>query len=281
MLETLAQYGSSGGSGGWINAGTIKVLFWALFFALAGIATVVRKAKEARAKRDTELRRQMRDEQVLRTGRPDAPPALPNVASPTMRPSTAEDARRKLQELAERRRRELAEMMRRAQQGKAATGGSMPAPPTPPQARPLPRPMPQRPAPPTMRPAPIPQAQRNVITPPRTFAEENLRRKQQAETKRRAEREADARRQVVEEQKTLRDAADRSARETAPASTPNAYQSAPVAKAAATAARQAVVGAALSRVGGSTSAAEWRRAIVLSEILHAPVALRPTDEHAM
>jgi hypothetical protein len=286
MMDLLAQSGSGGSN--WLNVIPPRLIITVLVLSFAGIAAVVKKAKEARAKRDAELRRQQRSDQILRTGRSDgAPPELPNVASPTTRPATAEDARKKLQELAERRRRELAEMMRRAQEGKA----SAPAPvANSPQSRPLPRPMPQPmrsapPAAPRPAPRPVPQQQRPVITPPRTMAEEAARRKQQAEAKRRAEREAAARRQVAEEQKNLREASARQAREVrdaAPAAA--AYQVIPTTRPDASArqiAASGALGSALARIGGSSSAGDWRKAIILSELLHQPVGLRPLDQRTM
>lgn len=68
MMHFLAQ---SGSGGGWFTSSMIRALVPILVLSFAGLGALIKKINENRAKRNAELRRQQREEQVLRTGRPD------------------------------------------------------------------------------------------------------------------------------------------------------------------------------------------------------------------
>jgi hypothetical protein len=303
MVQLLAQ---SGPGNWWQNPALIKGLFWAALIGVSVLGTIIKKANEAKQKRNADLARRRREDDALRTGRPvvdnsdtgefptireTTPAGAPSQAA---RQSNAEDARKKLQELAERRRRELAEMMRRAQQGQAGAPASASRPSAPamgaPPSAPLPRP--QQPAARPIRTQPIqtPQAKARPIqtqtiqtqAAQRRGAGQDVdaRRRREADANRQASIGAQARQDATEAEEARREAIGLAARRTAESKTESAY-AIPAERAVGAGATGMNVGAALAKVGAGgkgASAAEWRKAIVLSELLHRPVGMREDGE---
>ena len=209
-----------------------------------------RAAKKAReAMQASEL-------EALRTGRPTPAQAAP----PTLRP----DRERRLEEIAAARQKQLEELRRRAAQRRSAQ--------PPAEARPEPT-------------QAVPRDQIDDTQAERRQAEERRRLRQEARARQQAaqrqeaaaqeqalERQAEARREA--ERRAQLDRADSAARAAAARATAAVYaepSSKGAPQAAAAAAKLALPAAAFSR---SLSPADLRRAIVLREILDAPVALR-------
>jgi len=290
-MNVLAQYGSGGGGGGGVfsNPNFFRFLIYAIFGVVVLLGAVIRKINERNAKREVEVAKQRRQEQILRTGRaedgsiaraPAAGPGAPtSVASP-------DDARRKLPEHAERRRRELAEMMRRAQGG-AAPASAQPAP------RPAPRQTfeaPPRTVPPVIVSGPIPTPARRIPGPPprqqrapaptafgpvQQPGERDIRRQREVDANKKAAKEAVVRRKAQEQRRPapVMSAADVAYQQVISVPTQPAPVAPAPAKPATAAARVAIFGVGTG-AGPKGGPAEWRRAIIISELLGAPVGMR-------
>lgn len=286
MLATLAQ---SGGPQ-WTNY--IQIIVIVLAVSASAIGALLKKLAEQRAVRNQKLARERERETMLRTGRVDeqreqreaefsaqtSAPPLPNIVP-------EDEARRRLQELAQRRRAELAEMARRAQSGGGA--GAPPTAPTPPIVQPGMR----RSAPPPVqtksehrsspplptRPGMLTQQSEQDIRRARAQAGKDKAardkaarkaaaqadRQRELERRQRAEREREEERRAADEVPHL--ARERSIEQT------QISGSAPRGTAAAR--------ATALRIGTPTTPEEWRRAIILMELLNPPLALRE-DERA-
>jgi hypothetical protein len=286
MMHVLAQGG--GGGGGLFNANNIRLVVVVGFVLFSLLGGVIKKIGEKNAKRAAELARERRREEMLRTGRDetgafvdvtrasvlDAPP----TASPT--PPTSDDARAKLQQLAERRRRELAEMMKRSA---TAGSGSKPVPTS------QPRSAPQAARPPQPRQSPQPRQQPQ---PRQTFPQQQSRRPSEQDSRRQREQQEKADRKAAAgarrgPQVSGGTSATEQPAPPTPGSTPmHAAYELPIARTGATQtnvqqATSSKVGAAIARAGGVGGASEWRKAIVLSELLRPPVSLRDPSEGSM
>lgn len=307
MMHLLAQTGGGGGGGGglgnWLSPRNLQAAFWIAFVLISVLGTVIKKANEQRLKRQAEQDRRRREEDALRTGRPAVEDAQTTEiealggkrsTSQSARQATAEDARRKLQELAERRRSELAQVMRRAQQGGRAGSPAPPSPrPTPPTIVPPPAQIPrQRPQPqPQQKQRPQPAPHRR---PPATQqlgpqgSDLDARRRREAQSNREASNRAAARERAGDAETARLDAIERVARGalSAEQAIESAYSipGAGRGNAPGPGAASSSVATALARVGTgtqTTSASEWRKAIVLSELLHRPVGMRQDGERVL
>lgn len=257
----LAQGG--GGGGGWFNPAFIKVGIYVIFGLFVLLGGVFKKINEKNAQRAAEKARERRRDEMLRTGR-DESGAFVDVSrvpaealpAPVAAPSSDNEAKRRLQELAERRRRELAGMMKRAAQAGSVSGGGA--------------------------------SRAGTTTPPR--AVQRMPQSEQLQSGGRRNAEPDRKQQ---QQKKGKKGKQQQAREPeAPISyampaPPAGHTSAPVhsayhlpqhrADAAETApglTGKEQISATMLRIGGTTAAAEWRRAIVLSELMQPPVSMR-------
>ncbi|MBY0311627.1 MAG: hypothetical protein K2W85_06130 [Phycisphaerales bacterium] len=258
-----------------------------------------KRMKEQREKREADALRRRLQEETLRTGRPmSASMSAPPTASPssTLQPSIEDEAKRKLAELAARRRRELAEMMKQSGGGGggAGSGAGTPAAPAgtpgsswsarpantasaptsrtaPPTAQPMNRPKPADRLGKALRPQSIEQQQRTQrervandkadrdAAVRQGAKQQELARRQKEEARERAERERE-RREADEVPHMRRDAVDPSQAET-----PAMARMAAAAKAAA----------------GISAGSDWRRAIVMAELLNRPLAMREPDERML
>lgn len=255
----------------WLQNNTqIVVVF---FFLTAGffnwlVRTLAKQAMEKKA-RD---RQQRAEAEALRTGRPAA---MQSVTTQEM------TAARRLEELAERRRQQLEELRRRAaaKAGMGAGGGQVaqqiartprPAPPrtatsAPEHARAA-QPQRQAPQPPARRAGPINPQEATARAATRQASDLETRRVQDALARRDAERQRLAAEQrvtqaaKVESQLRTSQAAAVSRREAAEEDKRQSYDNEPRA--------QATGSVRLSGVS------EWRRAMVLREVLGPPVSLR-------
>ncbi len=246
-----------------MNIPYIKIILAVVVALIYGIMFLLKKAQEQAAIKRAKDEQARRHLEGLRTGRVEQESVASTVVvgsqegNPT--PLSHQEATRRLQELAERRRQQLDELRRRA----AAQGQPVPtslppvAAPVPEQARPAQpqaRPVIARqtgPAP-ARRGAPRPQPAvrpAKVARPPnKTNAERRRESDEVDETERAARREA---------QRAM--GKDKAAPKQAPV--------APVAG------MKSVIGKILLP-HGKAGAAEWRRIMMLREILATPVALR-------
>lgn len=282
----------------------IQLLVVALFLLSSVFGWLFKRMKEQREKREAEALRRRLQEETLRTGRPmSASMSAQPSASPssTLQPSIEDEAKRKLAELAARRRRELAEMMKQSGGGGASGGaggrtGSPAAPvgpvstpgsswtarpantassPTsrtaPPTAQPMNRPKQADRLGKAVRPQSIEQQQRTQrervandkadrdAAVRQGAKQQELARRQKEEARERAERERE-RREADDVPHMRRDAVDPSQ-----ADSPAMARMAAAAKAA----------------GGISAGSDWRRAIVMAELLNRPLALREPDERVL
>lgn len=263
---------------------TIKIIIIVLFLLFSSIAWITRKLQERAAikrARDEAMRRRLEE---LRTGRvqeptPDASVFVPaGAGSPG--PMSHQEATRRLQELAERRRLQLEELRRRAagQRGPVAPPTqSMPAPqqyqPAPPAqsigpAQPAPT-QPAAPSPTVMRPTPVPKR----AAPPRqpTTVRRASPRPQQGRQSRSTPAKAPPKRPVLPKQRAAeqRREAERRAKPELSVAERIARSSPPPPAPAPQRTR-----GKLMIPTGRAGAAEWRRIIMLRELLSPPKALR-------
>ncbi|MGE3110006.1 MAG: hypothetical protein AB7G11_06200 [Phycisphaerales bacterium] len=243
-------------------ADVVKLLVIFAAVSVSVISWIAKTLQEQKKIKDAREAARRRQEQLLRTGRDDAstiatstaptgadaPPPTPLTTTPTFSaPSSHADARRRLQELAERRKQQLDELRRR-QAGSPPATPMQPPSPVAVEQRP-----PTRPATPTARPVPArPAAPQPSARPkqPKTSKRQG-REPQQAEA--RARREQSERAAAH----TVRDAQ----------ATPDSYEPQPRPRPAAAI---ALAGAR----AGSLSPGDWRRAILLREILDRPMSER-------
>jgi hypothetical protein len=282
MMHTLAQ----SGGGNWLSPGAIKGLAFLVFILVSLLGQVFKKINEKKAKYAAEQARELRREEQLRTGRDetgafagsgDRPQA--QVQSQSQESATADDARRKLQELAERRRRELAEAMRRSPQGgnaPARPGAQAPARKVPPMIA-------GTPTPPSMRPPqPRPAPGGSTFAPRQPATEREVRRGREDQSNRKAAQQAAARRKAQEQQPLRPEVAPYEPIQAS--STPTAYQIAPTgATAPDTSAQRSAaskVSAVMARITGTSNASEWRKAVILGELLQKPISMREPDARA-
>ena len=249
----------------------VHVTIIIIVMGMSAISWAVRRFRDYQAKQQVKAAQQRQREQILRTGRGDANlespvllappvPARPDVsASPGG--SVHDEARRRLQELAQKRRAELEAMARRAAAGQPSQRPPAPRAPQRGSSRP--------PAPP----APVVRAPKSDPQSRQTQASEDARRRadkqaRAAEQRRRTEQDKAA--QARDE----RDAAVRSEPSLLDESASDAAF-----RQASEAARQPTATSALTRIGlGAATPArnieQWRRAIVLMEVLGPPPGLR-------
>ncbi len=282
MMHMLAQ-GRGGGGGGWFTPGNIKVALIVGFFLFSLLGGVIKKINERNAKKAAEKALERRRDEMLRTGR-DESGALVNVSKVSVMeaslqtPDTSDaDARRKLLELAERRRRELAERDRaEAVKRSAATGAQRSNPPS----------AANQSNPPLGRPMAQPGRQQQPYA-PQSFASQRNEKEARRQQNQQAGKKAAAAAAKRTPQETARPSAMQQPAPPPPGSTPmHAAYALPstrtgAASAVAQEATSSKVGAAMLRLGGNSDTAEWRRAMILSELLGRPVGLRPPDERTM
>lgn len=112
MTHVLAQAG--GQTTQWI-----QVAVWVLLLSLSFLGWLFRMISQKRAESKVMLDRKRREEEMLRTGRmEDGTPIASASSAPA--PTSADEAKRRLQELAQRRRAELQQAAQRAQRPQAA-----------------------------------------------------------------------------------------------------------------------------------------------------------------
>lgn len=237
-----------------MGSGWTQLIIFLLAFGLPALGAVWKKLEEQREKhRIEQLRQQARQEQ-LRTGRMDAKPQV-SVAQPTASapPPAAADAVRKqrIAQIAARRRAQLEEFRRRQQQRQGGT-----ARPGPSAAR-------------TAEPQPRPKARQSAKSRPS---------RGQTAGDRIAQRSLESQRQARADsaQKVDRDSSARQAEQSRRSkrsrhSTLNALGHESTNPASDQPRPVRVLGAVMTRQ-------DWRRAIVLGEVLAPPVAMRPPAE---
>ena len=269
MTHLLAQ---SGGSIPWNSPGFWKAaaIFIAILFSLLG--TVFRKIQEKNAKKAAEVAKLRRQDDILRTGRDESGTFVDlSRPSPAAIPQPV-DPRQKLQELAERRRLELAQMMERAKQS-----GS-------------PAPRPARQAPPrNLLPVVGERTPAQMPASPtlggRGPSERDVRRQREQQANKKAANAAAAAAKRKAQEPMRSPVPEQTPATSRPTSADTAYDlpkdRQPPTVTVSQKATASKVGAALARVAGGTSASEWRKAIVLSELLNRPVSLRRPDERVM
>lgn len=286
MLTTLGQ---GGGGGGITMQQVIQIVVFALIFGGSALQWIFRKLAEKAKQRELTMQQQRQREEMLRTGRGQAGPADAEQASPTAvpaptsLPTSADEAKRRLQEIAAKRRAQLEQ---------AARGGPAPRPavPAPAPRQSAPRqaasPVPPAPKPPKRdrsrseqsRPPTRPQAEaQRQAMPELQRPQQRERSKAENAAGRLAERQHQAQR--AEAQRQLVEGQEPSARERAvtaagnqPGMSSGTAQAAPVAAAAV---RTAVGGA---NGPGGEAINEWRRAFVMAELLKRPLCDRNFDE---
>ncbi len=278
MTYLLAQGG--GGSGGWFSPGMIKIGVYVVFGLFVLLGGVVRKINEKKAQRAAEKAREKRRDEMLRTGRDESGAfvdvsRVPAEALPAAvaAPASEDEAKRRLRELAERRRRELAEMMKRAAQGGAAasqaqTPGNRAGTPNPMRSGQPPR-VPQQ----MNKPEQLQPGVRRNAEPDRKQQQRQQQQQQQPKGKK-----------GKQQQRAREQEASVSYAMPAPAAGPtkapvhSAYHlpqhRADAAENVPGLSGKEQVDATMLRIGGGTSAGEWRRAIVLSELMQPPVSMR-------
>ncbi len=260
----------------------LLVVLLVLLFSFLG--WVFRKLKERREKAESEALRRRAREEALRTGRLETStragtPAVPMSQSvpSTLQPSIEDDAKRRLAELAARRRRELAEMMKQGggSAGGAGSGGgstmSSPPPVVPTS------PAPARTAPPV---APRNSGQRTPTRPPSIEQQQRAQRERAAREKAARDAAARERAEQQERQRQAREEAlERAEREQAQRDADEVPHLRRGTRTPAEPAAVARMSAAAAKAGGGvTAGADWRKAIVMAELLNRPLALREPDE---
>lgn len=279
MMHVLAQGG--GGGGGWFNPAFIKIGIYVIFGLFVLLGGVFKKISEKNAQRAAEKARERRRDEMLRTGR-DESGAFVDVSrvpaealAPAVTPasdSTDEAARERLKALAERRRRELAEMMKRAAQTgrgsgpRAGAGARTPAR--------VSQPMQQ-----------AEQLQPGV----RRNAEPERRQPQQQQKGQKQGKKGKGTPQRVRESESSGAYAMPGAPAGPTVPTSAAVHSAytlPQDRTGSTLSDGQLsatdkITAAMTRLGGQSGAADWRRAVVLSELMQRPVSMRGPDERVL
>lgn len=286
MAHATFILGQSGG--GLPIAQFLKLGVFALILLFSFIGWATKKAKEKRQQREAEMNRRRAQDEGLRTGR--IPPMSANMGTPsgstparvpsTLQPSIEDEAKRRLAELAARRRRELAEMMKNSGGGSASQTASTPSrtpPPTarppmsrtaPPQEQPINRPQQSPRAPQQKRPASIEQqqrAQRDRVLNEKAARDNALRKKAEREELARQQRESALARAEREREQREADEVPHMRHDAAAQPVPSPAM--------------ARMNAAAANAGGSNAlGADWRKAIVMAELLNRPLALRHEDE---
>ena len=272
MLSTLGQ----GGGGGITMQQVIQIAVFALIFGGSALSWLFRKLAEKSKQRDQTMQQQRQTEETLRTGRFENGRAQAATQAAPL-PTSTDEARRRLQEIATKRRAQL----ERAARGEPSPA-SAPAPAAPPSRSPVPPPARARPLKPAKRDPsrseqsrpptkPQPQAQREAMPElqrnlprERTQAQDNAGRA--AERQHQAQR-AEAKRQLIEGQEP-------SARERAVAAAGlQPVMGQPDPAAAPIAELRGLLGETLSGDGN-----QWRRAVVMAELLKRPLCERNFDE---
>lgn len=238
-----------------------RLLFALLFLTVGFFNWLIRTLAKQAAEKKSRDRRQEAETEALRTGRPMA---INDAVTPEL------SAARRLEELAERRRQQLDELRRRAA---AKVGMGAPSDPPPADRTPRPaaasssRPTPQ---PPARRTGPINPQQATARAEAKHAADLESRRVQDARTRREGERQQRATEQKkagasarVQAQDRA-SAADASRLEDADDERRQSYDAIPT---------RATTGSV--RIAG---ASEWRRAMVLREVLGPPVSMRESDD---
>lgn len=290
-----------GGGGGFNWGSLIQLALVVLIFGGGAISAGIKKAAERRAQKQVERERQRQREEMLRTGRMEGPnSAVPPLATssqfptetstPTSREQVLAEAQQRLRELAQRRKQEM------SQKGKGGSARTVPPTTNRGGTQPVPmQPMPTRPVP-TQAEARSTQSrdQRTVIIEkaggidPRVAEAQRQQAmaRKQAEARKRAAK--DAQRQLQQEEAERRElAAEKAARarrQQQEAAKERAEKAADIASGAVAApsstteGRGAEVLARVQRIAsqGTTpgQAADWRKAIILAEVLNKPMSMR-------
>jgi hypothetical protein len=268
----------------------IQLLVLLLVFAASAIGWVWRKYQEQREIQRIERDRERRRMEGYRTGKFDtdvAPttfgvdtqqpkPTMQAPGSPTIPAGgtaapTAEDVKRRLAELAERRRAELEALRKRGQSG--APAPAAPAAPAPTRVPVQPA---QQPVQPVAQPRPQPRQQPQPVAPSRPAQQRRTLSPQQAEAERRKRAAAQARAEDEERRRREQERSDQEAHEAREAAFRRVAQAG---ETEAVPAKPAVatVGGALAGLGpvdSAEQAAQWRRAILMMEVLSPPVSAR-------
>ena len=249
----------------------IIILLFVGFSVLSWAFRQLREYQQKQAARQAAERRRM---EVLRTGRADQPPAgefastRPAPAIPPQAPLDPHaEAPRRLQEPAQRRRAELEAMARRAAGGSgggAPKAGPRTATPVPVQRTPQAR---------GERPGTNVEQQRRAAEQARRRAEK-LEKQDRIEAKRKAEQA-----KVVERQRAEADARQTAAeQQTAASAAADALGTGETGRAGRPALAAAIGAARLGPGATPATAEQWRRAIVLMNVLGPPAALRSDDQ---
>ena len=290
MLWLLAQ---GGGRTGIPWQQLISILFGVFMVLGTVIQAMIKAGKERQAKQKLELERRRRQDEYLRTGRmPPGTPASEQVAAESSQsagfPSSDDEAKRRLAEIARRRREELEKLARAGQgQGASGSGSVIPAAPA---TRPTPamRPptAPMKPGTPSPRPvvAAGPRPGSPVVAVPRPAptrqqAQQQQQQRQRQEAEQRARAQEQRRREQQQRQAAQSAASDfHSVSESimdAPGTVHRLVQD--TAPAGTVAQRPALLAALnLTPAPGKprASADELRRAFILSEVLGKPLSQR-------
>lgn len=246
----------------------IIILLFVGFSVLSWAFRQLREYQQKQAARQAAERRRL---EMLRTGRGEARADEQRVEArpleaPPRAPDVHDDARRRLQELAQRRRAELEAMARRAAGGSgggAPKAGPRPATPVPVQRTPQAR---------GERPGTNVEQQRRAAEQARRRAEK-LEKQDRIEAKRKAEQA-----KVVERQRAEADARQAAAeQQTAASAAADALGTGESGRSGRPALATAIGAARLGPGATPATAEQWRRAIVLMNVLGPPAALRPDD----
>lgn len=246
-----------------------------LGYAVAHVAKKLQEQAEIKRAREEAHRRHL---ESLRTGRVEDTTAAGAPAAPRQpEPVSHQEATQRLKELAERRREQLEELRRRAM-GQARTPSAPSAPPVAP-----PRPAPARAAPvPRQRPQQAPRSvpQQGDTSPRPIDRPAPVQKSRQSPAQRPAAREQGRGPRPAPAQRSRPVEAERTT-ETVIAERAAAYRAADAQAAADEAMRPAAPAtparAALGKLlvaGAKPGLAEWRRAMMLRELLSPPVAMR-------
>jgi hypothetical protein len=254
----------------WSPGQYLQLILIVLVLGFGAVSWIIKWLRQQSAIKQAQSQRQRRFEESLRTGRIE--PEKSGHPAPGAPPITVShaDARQRLQELAQRRQRQLEELRRRQQGGVGGSPVIQSAPAAPPPAARPPQPvLVFGPTGPTLRPAPTarPGAQRPQPQPaptPRPARQPQSRQAAKQQRKRAAAAQA-----ALEAEAREAEAVHRLVRDSA-AETAEARPGGPTGR------RPSPLALGLPRAGAGPE--EWRRAILMREILGTPVSLRkPTD----
>mgnify|MGYP000984578829 CR=1 FL=1 len=247
----------------WLNGGTLKVAVWLIIIGAIAVGKIVKAAKEqAEQRRRLDAAKQAEIE-ALRTGRPvPVDPSLPErVTMSASNTNPQQSAAQRLEELAAQRRLKIEELRR----ARAAAASGKP---------PMQQPVQQvsRGTPPA-RPQ---QVTSRAPTPPQRVGQRPAQAPQPQAQRQQQQRPQQQRQQAKPQQRQQQPAL----RPPEPAqSEPTTHRLVPDAKTAPTEIPTEFTARRGVRIGNTTmTSADWRRALVLREILGPPVSMRRPEE---